>query len=289
MNVIEVKNLCKKYKQGSQFELKNLNLGVKKGYITGIIGNNGAGKTTLIKLILNMLYANSGTIRVLGKENLHSLDDQNEEIGFVMDKMFFPEQLQIKELNKILQKMYKKWDTKLFFSYMEKFQLPIDSKVQQLSTGMKKKLEIAIALSHRPKLLILDEPTSGLDPVVRNEILDILLDYMQDEEHTILLSTHITSDLDKIADEIILLNNGNIVLQDSLETIKEQYGIWKGTKEELDQMDRNYIVAKRERQYFCEVLIKDKNSLLGKNSSIEVDSINLEQFMLFMVKEELRC
>lgn len=289
MNAIEIKNLCKKYKQGSQFEIKNLNLDIKKGYITGIIGSNGAGKTTLIKLILNMLYANSGTIGVLGKENLHSLDDQNEEIGFVMDKMFFPEQLQIRELNKILQKMYKKWDTKLFFSYMEKFQLPTDSKVQQLSTGMKKKLEIAIALSHRPKLLILDEPTSGLDPVVRNEILDILLDYMQDEEHTILLSTHITSDLDKIADEIILLNNGNIVLQDSLEMIKEQYGIWKGTKEELDQMDRNYIVAKRERQYFCEALIKDKNSLLEKNSSIEVESINLEQFMLFMVKEELRC
>ena len=208
-NSLEVKNLCKKY---SEFELKNINLKLPKGMIMGLIGENGAGKTTTIKSILNLINIDNGEIKIFGlniKENEKKI---KEDIGVVLDDAFFSEYLNPADINKIMRKIYENWDEKLYYKYLEDFKLPKNKISKEFSSGMKMKLKIAVALSHHPKLLILDEPTSPLDPVARSEILDIFQDFIQNEENSIFVSSHITSDLEHIADYITFINNGEIVL-----------------------------------------------------------------------------
>lgn len=245
VNVIELKNVSKRYKSG--FELKNIDLEVRKGVITGFIGENGAGKTTVLKLILNILKVDNGSIKIFGK-NFYEFDKEN--VGVVLDNMFFPDTLNAKDLNVIFKEAYKDWDEKLYNSYLEDFCIPIKSKIKELSKGMKKKLEIATALSHKPKLLLLDEPTSGLDPVIRNEILDIFLEFIQNEENSIFLSTHITSDLDRIADDIIFIDDGEILLEESKDKIINNYGVLKCNIEDIDKLDRSDILSKKKTKYF---------------------------------------
>ena len=208
-NNLEVKNLRKKY---NGFELKDINLELPKGMIMGLIGENGAGKTTTIKSILNLIKIDKGEIKIFGlniKENEKKI---KEDIGVVLDDGFFSEYLNPADINKIMRKMYKNWDEKLYFKYLEDFKLPKNKISKEFSSGMKMKLKIAVALSHHPKLLILDEPTSGLDPVARSEILDIFQDFIQNEDNSIFVSSHITSDLEHIADYITFINEGKIVL-----------------------------------------------------------------------------
>lgn len=282
-HAIQIQNLKKQY---PNFQLGEIDVTIPSGIIVGLIGENGAGKTTLIKSILNIIQLKQGHIELLGKDIQKQEDCIKEDIGVVLDNMFFPELLTPKDIDSVMKGFYQKWDSSLFFDYMTSFELPIRKTIKTMSKGMRKKLEIAVALSHHPKLLILDEPTSGLDPVVRNEILDIFLNFIQDEEHTILLSTHITSDLEHIADRIVFLDQGKIVLDRDRDTIMDQYGILKCSKEELMQIDANDIIRIRNNRYDCEVLVVNRRELQQKYNDFVIDKITLEDLMLLLIKGE---
>lgn len=208
-NILEVKNLCKIY---DRFSLKNISFELPKGTIMGLVGENGAGKSTTIKAILNLIPTSDGLVKIFGLDMKEKEIEIKEDIGVVLDEGFFSEYLTPTDINNILSGIYKNWSEELFFKYLEDFKLPKNKISKEFSTGMKMKLKIATALSHKPKLLILDEPTSGLDPIARQDILDIFQEFIQDDEHSVLVSSHITSDLENIADYISFINNGEIVL-----------------------------------------------------------------------------
>ena len=286
-NAIEIKNLKKKY--DNNFELGEINLEIPSGYIIGLIGENGAGKTTLIKSILNIIKPEYGEIKIFDKNNKKYESIIKEDIGVVLDGMFFPEILTPNDINSIMKDIYKNWDKELFYKYLNNFKLQNNKKIKDLSKGMRKKLEIATALSHKPKLLILDEPTSGLDPVVRDDILDIFLDFIKDEEHTILLSTHITSDLEHIADEIIFIDRGKIILNENKDELLDNYGILKCDKKSFDKISKDDIVSYKKNKYDYEVLVNNKNKIKNKYKDCIIDKITLEELMVLVIKGEKKC
>lgn len=285
-NAIEIKNLIKKY--DSNFELGPINLNIPSGCIIGLIGENGAGKTTLIKSLLSIIKINQGTINIFEKDISKYEVTIKEDIGVVLDDMFFPEILNAKDLNIIMKDLYKNWDSELYKKYLEEFKLPNDKKIKEMSKGMRKKLEIAVALSHKPKLLILDEPTSGLDPVVRSEVLDIFLKFIEDDEHTILLSTHITSDLEHIADEIIFIDKGKLLLEESRDELLDNYGILKCNIEDFSRIDKQDIIRFKKQKYNYEILISNKNKLSKKYKDYVIDKITLEDLMVLMIKGDVK-
>ena len=280
MNAIEIKGLVKKYDE--KFQLGKLDLTVPKGVIVGLIGENGAGKTTLLKAILNIVQIDKGTIKINGRDN-HE-EKTKENIGVVLDNMFFPEILSAKDIELAMKGIAKNWDTELYYNYLKEFSLPIDKPLKALSKGMRKKLEIATALSHHPDILILDEATSGLDPVIRNEILDIFLKFIQDENHTIILSTHITSDLEHIADKIVFLDQGKIVLDQDRDEIIDHYGILKCDPDKMEQVKKEDYISYRKNKYDIEFLITNREKIRKKYPNFIVDKISLEELMLFMIK-----
>lgn len=286
-NAIEIKNLKKKY--DNNFELGEINLEIPSGYIIGLIGENGAGKTTLIKSILNIIKPEYGEIKIFDKNNKKYESIIKEDIGVVLDGMFFPEILTPNDINFIMKDIYKNWDKELFYKYLNNFKLQNNKKIKDLSKGMRKKLEIATALSHKPKLLILDEPTSGLDPVIRGDILDIFLDFIKDEEHTILLSTHITSDLEHIADEIIFIDRGKIILNENKDELLDNYGILKCDKKSFDKISKDDIVSYKKNKYNYEVLVNNKNKIKNKYKDCIIDKITLEELMVLVIKGEKKC
>ena len=281
-NIIEIKNLVKKY--DNKFTLGSINLEIPSGVIVGLIGENGAGKTTLIKSILNILKIDEGNIKIFNKGFNKEENTIKEDIGVVLDNMFFPEILTPKDINIVMKDIYKKWDEELFKKYLNNFELNMNKQIKTMSKGMRKKLEIATSLSHHPKLLILDEPTSGLDPVVRNEVLDIFLDFIQDEEHTILLSTHITSDLEHIADKIIFINKGKILLDKNRDDLLDNYGILKCDIDSFDTISKEDIIVYKKNKYNYEILVDNVNKIKKKYKNFIVDKITLEEFMVLMVK-----
>lgn len=282
-NIIEFTNITKNYEN---FKLGEINLSLPSGQIIGLIGENGAGKTTLIKTLLKIISIDSGNIKVFGK-NLDSAETNiKEDIGLVLDNSFLPELITVKDVNSIMQGIYKNWDSNLFNKYITTFNLPLKKQIKTLSKGMKKKLEIATALAHHPKLLILDEPTSGLDPVVRSEVLDIFMDFIQDEEHTILFSTHITSDLEHIADRIVFLNHGQIVLNKERDEILDNFGLLKCDKETFNEIAKEDYLSFNKNKYNYEVLVKDKFKVAKKYKDLVIDKITLEELMLLMIKGE---
>lgn len=282
-NIIEFTNITKNYEN---FKLGEINLSLPSGQIIGLIGENGAGKTTLIKTLLKTISIDSGNIKVFGK-NLDSAETNiKEDIGLVLDNSFLPELITVKDVNSIMQGIYKNWDSNLFNKYVTTFNLPLKKQIKTLSKGMKKKLEIATALAHHPKLLILDEPTSGLDPVVRSEVLDIFMDFIQDEEHTILFSTHITSDLEHIADRIVFLNHGQIVLNKERDEILDNFGLLKCDKETFNEIAKEDYLSFNKNKYNYEVLVKDKFKVAKKYKDLVIDKITLEELMLLMIKGE---
>lgn len=283
-NAIEIRNLVKSY--SDKFTLGEINLNIPSGIIIGLIGENGAGKTTLIKSILNIISLNKGNIKIFGKDIKINESEIKENIGVVLDNMFFPELLMPKDINSIMKDVYKNWDEQLFNKYLSEFKLKNNQSIKSMSKGMRKKLEIATALSHHPKLLILDEPTSGLDPVVRNEVLDIFLDFIQDEEHTILLSTHITSDLEHIADKIIFINQGKVVLDQCRDDLLDNYGILKCDVDKFDTISKDDIIAYKKNKYDYEILINDIKKIKKKYKDFIVDKITLEELMVLMIKGE---
>lgn len=286
-NAIEIRKLLKKY--DDNFQLGELNLDIPSGEIIGLIGENGAGKTTLIKSILGILRVNKGEIEIFGQNLKNNEINIKEEIGVVLDNSFFPEVLNAKDIDSIMKSIYKIWDSKLFYGYLEIFNISRTCTIKKLSKGMRKKLEIATALAHRPKLLILDEPTSGLDPVVRNEVLDIFLKFIEDEKHTILFSTHITSDLEHIADKIIFINDGKVLLNKSRDEILDNYGILKCNLEDFNKIDENDYVTYKKNKYNYEILVSDKEKISKKYKKMVVDKITLEDLMVLMIKGNKKC
>jgi len=283
-NVIEINNLVKKY--DNSFELGKIDINIPSGQIIGLIGENGAGKTTLIKSILNIIKVDEGKIKIFNKDNKEYDSLIKEDIGVVLDNSFFPEILTPKDINAVMKNTYKNWDYELYKNYLIKFNLKDNQKIKELSKGMRKKLELITALSHHPKLLILDEPTSGLDPVVRNDFLDLFLDFIQDEEHTILLSTHITSDLEHIADEIIFINDGKIILHEKRDNLLENYGILKCDIDKFDKIDKKDIISYKKNKYNYDILIENKNKLKKKYKDYLIDKITLEDLMILIIKGE---
>ncbi len=283
-NAIEIKDLVKSY--DNKFELGKISLTIPSGTIVGLIGENGAGKTTLIKLLLNIIKKDKGTIKIWNKDYLQEESNLKEEIGVVLDNMFFPEVLTPKDINSIMKDIYKKWDSNLYKNYLEKFKLPINKKINTFSKGMRKKLELATALSHNPKLLILDEPTSGLDPVIRKELLDIFLDFIQNEENTILISSHITTDLETIADKIVFIDQGRIVLDDNKDDLLEDYGILKCDIADFKTIEKQDIISYTKNKYYYEILIKNKEEKKKKYKEKTIDKITLENLMVLMIKGE---
>lgn len=286
-NAIEIKELVKKY--DNNFTLGEINLEIPSGCIIGLIGENGAGKTTLIKSILNIINPEKSNIKIFDKDNKEYEREIKEEIGVVLDNMFFPEILTAKDIGSIMKDIYKKWDQQLFDKYMIDFNIPKNKKINKLSKGMRKKLELAVAFSHHPKLLILDEPTSGLDPVVRTEILDIFLKFIEDNEHTILFSTHITSDLEHIADHIIFIDKGNILINKTRDDILDNYGILKCDIDSFDKIDKDDIVSYKKNKYDYQILINNKNKIKKKYKEFILDKITLDDLMILMIKGEKVC
>ncbi len=274
-NVIQINQLVKKYQN---FQLEPLTVSIPKGMIIGLIGENGAGKTTLMKSMLGIIHPDSGDIQM-----------KEEHVGVVLDQSFFPELLTANDIHLIMKDIYSTWDQTLFFDYLKRFQLPKNKMIKEMSKGMRKKLEIVTALSHHPSLLILDEPTSGLDPVVRNEVLDLFLEFIQDEQHTILFSTHITSDLEHISDYIIFLDQGQIVLQEERNILQNDYGILKCGLKEFEQVDPKDYLYYKKGKYQCEMLIKEKDKILKKYKNMVIDPITLEELMILTIKGVKSC
>ena len=281
--ILEVKNLNKKYKD---FQLKNVNLSLPKGMIMGLIGENGAGKTTTIKAVLNIINTDSGEIKIFGLDNKKEEKKIKQDIGVVLDDSFLSEYLNPMDINKIMKNFYQNWDEKLYFKYIEEFKLPKNKISKDYSSGMKMKLKIAVALSHHPKLLILDEPTSGLDPVARNEILDIFQDFIQDEEHAILVSSHITSDLEHIADYITFINNGEIVLTKTKDELLDRYGIVKCSEQEFKKINKADYLKYKKNRYEYEILVENKNEFKRKYDIQIIDKPTIEEIMLIYIKGE---
>lgn len=277
-NCIEVKNITREY---PQFKLNNVSFNVPCGTVVGFIGENGAGKSTTIRAILGLLKKGDGEITVLG-ENADTLTPETKEkIGVVFDGLSFPENLTARQLDKVMRGIYKTWNSEIYFGFMRKFELPLNKKFRTFSRGMVMRLSIAAALSHNPQLLILDEPTSGLDPVMRSEILDIFLDFMQDESHSILISTHITSDLEHIADYICFIHKGEIMFTEERNTMLERHRILKCTDEQLGQIDKSDIIGIRRGRFQSEVLTTNAQ----KYPDIPSDAPTIEEIMVFYVKE----
>ena len=274
MNAIEIKNLTKSY---PGFQLDRLNLNLPKGYIMGLVGENGAGKSTTIKLLLGMLRPDSGESRLLG-QTVPNMED----IGVVLDESGFPECLNALQVGKVLSEIYKRWDMEYYYALLRRFSLPLEKKFSDFSKGMKMKLSIAAALAHKPSLLILDEATSGLDPVVRDDVLDLLMDFTRDGNHSILISSHIVSDLEKLCDYIAFLHKGKLMLMEEKDTLYDRYVVVLCSSEELASIPSHAVKGKKESRYGIEAIVD--RSYVPEN--ITTTPISIEDLFIFMVKED---
>lgn len=280
--ILEIKNLRKKFKD---FTLKDINLTLERGFVMGFIGPNGAGKSTTIKLIMNLMNREGGEIKIFGKDNIKDEIEVKNEIGFVLDESYYYEEITVLEMKSILSSFYSKWDEGAFRRYAKDFDLPLKKKIKDLSKGMKMKFSLAIALSHHAELLIMDEPTSGLDPIVRSELLDIISDLMQDENKGVFFSTHITSDLDKIADYITFIDKGQIVLSTTKDDILDNYGLVKGPKSLIESNDTKNFIGTREGQFGFEALVQNKEEFRRLCSEkVVIEKPSLEDIMVYYTR-----
>ena len=276
-----ISGLTKTYKD---FMLNGVSFSVPCGSIVGLIGENGAGKSTTINAVLGLIQKEAGSICVLGKEQLDN--EIKEQIGVVFDGNNYPEIFSTRKLNRVMKDIYHSWEEHTFLNLLKKFSLPTDKPIKQFSKGMKMKLAIAVALSHNSKLLILDEATSGLDPVIRDDILDILLDFAQDETHSILISSHITTDLEKIADYIVFIHEGQVVFSKLKDELIEQYGIIKCGAAQFEALDKSDIIVYRKMDYEWQVLVADRAAMKKKYPKTLIDSVSIDEIMLLYVKGE---
>lgn len=301
-NAITVNNLTKRYEG---FTLDHVSFQIPTGSIVGFVGENGAGKSTTILAILGIIPADEGEVELLGhkirekKSSSEAVDisqDESwrEQIGVVFDECNFSTELNVKYIPEIMKNIYRTWDNERFVRYLKKFELPMNKKVKELSKGMKMKLSLAVALSHDSRLLILDEATSGLDPVIRNEILDIFREFIEDGEHTIFLSSHITSDIEKIADYVMLIHKGRLLFTENKDELLYRYGIVKCSRKQADFIPQELIVGEEENEFGVSVLISDRTRLMESSfprqaekvgySSFALDRAGVEDVLLYAVK-----
>ncbi len=278
--VIELKNVKKDY---GDFVLDNISFSVPTGSVCGFIGQNGAGKTTTIQIILDAIKRDGGEVYVFGKNIDEGMAELKEDIGVVFDEMGFHDFLTPKQINTVMKNIYKNWDADAFFGYLKKFSLPVKKECGKFSRGMRMKLQIATAMSHKAKLLIMDEPTSGLDPIVRNEIIQIFREFVIDEEHSILLSSHITSDLEKIADEVVFIDAGKVILSGNKDEIIENHGILRCRKDDVGKISRSLIVDTDVSSMGAEILVNDKKAASKLYPEMVIDDAGLEQIMIHYV------
>lgn len=277
MNAIEINGIEKKY---HGFDLK-LDLSLPQGCIMGLIGENGAGKTTAIKLMLGIIAPDSGSIKVLGCDNSKNFAACKEDIGIVMDESCFPECLTTAQVDKIMKNIYHNWDSAVFSHLLKKLSIPEGKSFKDFSRGMKMKLAIAAALSHHPKLLILDEPTSGLDPVVRDEVVDLFLDFTRDETHSVLISSHIVSDLEKLCDYIAFIHKGRLMLCQEKDRLLDEYCFVHCSARELEGFSPKAVIGRRETGYGVSAIVHRDAVPAG----MEVRPVSIEELFIFMVKE----
>jgi len=278
-NAIEINNLTKSY---AGFSLGPLNLNVPMGCLVGYIGENGAGKSTTLKAILGLIHPDSGEIKIFGKNIKEHAPTLMNRIGVVFDTLNIPDEMKIKEVDKFCKLTFDTWEEVTFHHYVTRFNLQGEQKIKALSRGMKMKLSLSIALSHQAELLILDEATSGLDPVVRDEILDILLDFLQDETHTVLISSHILSDLEKAADYIAFLHNGKILFMEEKDMLVERYALCSLDHELIQNLNPDAIVGKRKHAFGQDLLVI--RDLMP--TCIEMSKPSIEDIMVYIIKGE---
>ena len=283
MNALEIKNISKTYKN---FKLDDISFILPCGHIMGLIGENGAGKSTIINCILDIIEKDSGNISVLGQKNDKNNVSLKENIGVVLDASDVYDNYTIKQVENIMKDVYKQWNHEVYDYYIQKFALPLNKMIKDFSRGMKMKMAITIALSHQPKLLILDEATSGLDPIMRDEILDVFMEFVQDENHAILLSSHISSDLEKIADYITFIHEGKLILSTSKDELIYEYGLMKCRNDEFDKIEKEDIIRYRIKTYEVEILVKDREQMAKKYPNCIVDPTILDDIMMLYVKGE---
>ena len=282
VNVIEIKNVTKDY---GDFKLDNISFTVPEGSVCGFIGQNGAGKTTTIRLILDAINRDSGEIYLFGKNIDKDSASLREDIGVVFDEMGFHDFLTARQINTIMKNVYKNWNEEKYFEYLKRFSLPTKKACGSFSRGMRMKLQIAAALSHEAKLLIMDEPTSGLDPIVRNEMLQIFREYVIEEDHTILLSSHITGDLEKLADEVVFIDGGKIVLQGNKDEILEKHGILRCKKDELRAISESLIVSAEISSLGAEGLVNDRKAAEKLYPEMVIEPAGLDEIMIYYVNK----
>ena len=280
---LELKEVSKHY---DDFTLDKISFTVPQGSIVGLIGENGAGKSTTINAILGLIKKDHGTITMLGKSDIDAVCKDN--LGVVFDGYNYPDVLTPIQLGNVFENIYGTWDKKKYMELLDKFKLPLNKKIKDFSKGMKMKYSISVAFSHYSKLLILDEATSGLDPIMRDEILDMFLDFIQDEEHSILVSSHITSDLEKVADYIVFIHDGKIVFQKPKDELLENYGIVKCGAKLFDEMDKKEIIAYRKQDYEWQVLVGNRQSAQKKYPNAMIVPASIDEIMLMYVKGETR-
>lgn len=281
MNAIEINGLTKQY---NSFTLDHINLALPQGCIMGLIGENGAGKSTMIKIMLGIARPDSGSIRLLGKEITRDADfsDIKNHIGVVLDDVGFPTMMKMPQIDKMLAQSYTEWDSRKFNDYLERFSLPKNKAFGDFSKGMKMRAGLAAALSHNAQLLILDEPTSGLDPLVRDELVDLLADFTRDETHSILISSHIVSDLEKLCDYIAFLHKGNLLLCEEKDRLYEEYGVLHTTAEKLSELDPAAIKGRRVTNYGAEAIVNRTQIPAG----FELSPIGIEDLFIVMAKAD---
>lgn len=282
-NVIEVEGLCKRY---DGFAIENLDLSIPQGGIMGFIGANGAGKTTTIYSILNVIPVDAGRIQIFGKDYKKDEQEIKQDIGVVFDEMGYHEIMTPLQISRMMKSIYHNWSEMEFAKYLDRFGLPYKKRCGTFSRGMRMKLQIAVALSHGAKLLIMDEPTSGLDPVVRNEMLDIFQEFVEEEDHTILLSSHIIENLERIADEIAFIDKGRILLADNKDVILEQHAILKGKKQDISKIRSEDMVGVKRSAYGVEILVQDAPACRRRYPEFLCEPASLEDIMLYYVSRE---
>lgn len=277
MNALEIQNLTKVYKD---FKLDGLSFNLPEGCILGLIGENGAGKSTTVRLILDMIKRDSGSIKILGRSSTENISDIKEDIGVVLDESGIPDCLNSKEVGKIMKNTFKNWDDAYYNLLLRKFDLPAGKKFKEFSRGMKMKLAIAAAMSHNPRLLILDEATSGLDPVARDQVVEMLYDFTREENHSILISSHIVSDLEKLCDYIAFLHKGKLLLFEEKDRLLEQYGVIHCTEEQLSKLASDTVIHIKRTPYGAEALVKREGI-----KDFQVSPVTVEELFVQMSKE----
>ena len=284
-NILELQQVSKTFPK-SNFTLENVTFSLPYGSILGFVGENGAGKTTTIGCILNTIAKDSGTVKLFGKEMTDADTDMREKIGVVYDGDNFPAYWTAAQLAKVMAGFYKQWDNILFQKFLKEYKLPANQKIKQYSRGMTMKLAIAVALSHHPQLLILDEATGGLDPVVRDEMLDTFLDFVQEENHSILLSSHITSDLEKAADYITFIHNGKLIMTVSKNDLVYNYAVMRCKEKQFHALDPADIITYRKRDFQIDVLVSDCKTMQRKYKEIVIDHVSVDEIFLLLVRGE---